>query len=1092
MASANSEQLKAIEHNGGVLLKAGAGSGKTFVLKEHMIYQCQGWIDTFKKNHKDEDFYTYIKSKFREVVLMTFTIKAAGELEIRLNKEFQEKAKSCPNEDKEFWQIAVDSLQNLNVSTIHGFCFKLIKQGYFPGVSADQEILSEAEFREEILSLLDEWLLMDKSKELEIYDIILKEKIAVEESLVNIFSDPALRYSWKYNSENSAEDLNLIVQDLVKDKSFSDLFDFYFNPESYSEFEKKPWFSFLQDFCEKKRDHCLNFDCLLSFYSFFSKLDFKIPRKPTGKTIPLELVTFFEKVKDFKDYLKKNGEHFFKFDECYHSRVLPWNQMVKEIVDFVEQRYSKSLGITFSDLEFLVYEGIQSDKIAKKIGGDYRYFIIDEFQDTSFIQFNIIEKIIRNDYSRIFCVGDLKQAIYGFRGGELGVFLDCEKKVNTNLTLSNNYRSLPNIINFNNIFFDSLFKLGLGFKGVEKSSVPVVHQLAPIEYTYQGEITQINVDLEFLKSDEKIKNSSLDYFEALGILDQVQLNLSRNEETAILYKRLKPSLPLIDLLIKKNIGFTSQIKIPFLDDPIIGIFYSIIEYQYNENEKSFKYLSFLVNSYLSLLGGTLFLSDKIVLENFFENINLYGLYQSFCYLLNDFGVHNSNYKNNLSKIELLCIECIGDLEKLLILLKRQGGSAYSLDFQFGNNPGQVQIMTAHASKGLEFENVILGGIYTNENIIQTNMSIGKFPMSFKWTEGIHGKKKFKTPRLIWEEEQNKRKEFSEAKRLFYVANTRAEKNLQYVEVELGEHKRAKTQSGTWHAGIKAWFEIHGSCDYINERSCDIQENYDHSYLEKMELRAPLFHIDNLGLRLKDKVARSVILPEISVTKLATLEQCPKKFYFQNICKITTDELSVIDVPKVASETEQENFHLELSSKNILKNSADRGTEVHKHISGWITGSVDRDSNMSAAVRWGVEKLESFVEKYELISEIPIKFELFGYMISGIPDLVLKDSELNDFQIWDFKTGKINEKKLSPYWFQLYCYAYSQFVLGKIKKGNQIKLVLCFLDEEKLLEELVNYTDVENFLLASLSKLNNLNQENLNECEYCPYKLICQK
>ena len=59
------------------------------------------------------------------------------------------------------------------------------------------------------------------------------------------------------------------------------------------------------------------------------------------------------------------------------------------------------------------------------------------------------------------------------------------------------------------------------------------------------------------------------------------------------------------------------------------------------------------------------------------------------------------------------------------------------------------------------------------------------------------------------------------------------------------------------------------------------------------------------------------------------------------------------------------------------------------------------------------------------------------MISGIPDLVLKDSELNDFQIWDFKTGKINEKKLSPYWFQLYCYAYSQFVLGKIKKGNQI-------------------------------------------------------
>ena len=255
MANANNEQLKAIEHFGGVLLKAGAGSGKTFVLKEHMIYQCQSWIEDFKKNHKDEDFYAYIKSKFREVVLMTFTIKAAGELEIRLNKEFQEKAKNCLGDDKHFWQIAVDSLQNLNVSTIHGFCFKLIKQGYFPGVSADQDILSEAEFREEILSLLDEWLLIEKSKELEIYDIILKEKNAVEESLVSIFSDPALRYSWKYSSNNSNDDLDMIIKDLIKDKTFFDLFDIYFNPESYSEFEGKTWFPFLKDFCEQKENN---------------------------------------------------------------------------------------------------------------------------------------------------------------------------------------------------------------------------------------------------------------------------------------------------------------------------------------------------------------------------------------------------------------------------------------------------------------------------------------------------------------------------------------------------------------------------------------------------------------------------------------------------------------------------------------------------------------------------------------------------------------------------------------------------------------------------------------------------------------------
>jgi superfamily I DNA/RNA helicase len=46
--SPNAEQLLAIEHEGGVLLRAGAGSGKTFVLVEHIVYLTKKWIQEYK------------------------------------------------------------------------------------------------------------------------------------------------------------------------------------------------------------------------------------------------------------------------------------------------------------------------------------------------------------------------------------------------------------------------------------------------------------------------------------------------------------------------------------------------------------------------------------------------------------------------------------------------------------------------------------------------------------------------------------------------------------------------------------------------------------------------------------------------------------------------------------------------------------------------------------------------------------------------------------------------------------------------------------------------------------------------------------
>ena len=160
MAGANSEQLKAIQNTSGALLSAGAGSGKTFVLTEHLVFLAKEWIAEFSES-KHGSFEQYIKSKFSKVVLMTFTKKAAGEIGIRITQKFErelEEAKKNADASHPYWLKTFEKLDSLTVSTIHGYCYKLIKQGFFPHVNPNDDIIGEAEFSKQIEEIFSSWL----------------------------------------------------------------------------------------------------------------------------------------------------------------------------------------------------------------------------------------------------------------------------------------------------------------------------------------------------------------------------------------------------------------------------------------------------------------------------------------------------------------------------------------------------------------------------------------------------------------------------------------------------------------------------------------------------------------------------------------------------------------------------------------------------------------------------------------------------------------------------------------------------------------------------------------------------------------------
>ena len=121
---------------------------------------------------------------------------------------------------------------------------------------------------------------------------------------------------------------------------------------------------------------------------------------------------------------------------------------------------------TISDTTRLLQEAINEDDAAfiyEKSGNTYKHIFIDEFQDTSDDQWKILRPLLINTLATnndVFLVGDAKQSIYRWRGGNQNLILTGAKKdlyafkdSFQDFSLGTNYRSFQKIVNFNNLFF---------------------------------------------------------------------------------------------------------------------------------------------------------------------------------------------------------------------------------------------------------------------------------------------------------------------------------------------------------------------------------------------------------------------------------------------------------------------------------------------------------------------------------------------------------------------------------------------------------------------------------------------------------------
>lgn len=1087
MSTPNQEQCPAIYHRGGVLLKAGAGSGKTFVLVEHAIHLTREWRLEWE-NDPQGSFGDYIAEKFSSAVLMTFTRLAAGEILVRLTLRFQHQVNQCEESEREWWQEALKQIDRLQVTTIDGFFYKLVRKGFFKHIPPDVEIIMDGPRRKRIISLFDQWWNSQASRlQADISRDIVMHRVGLVETLLEIFNDPTLREAWMNFTLIDARPTNLawlanLLPELEGWQTFLAL-ERVEVPENARQKNHK-WVA-LADALNARSKVINNWSDILQWDDFI-KTEVGQTRLNLGAS--KELVGYyFDEWRDFKGSVSKWADSFRKYETHFESRILPWLSALLDLVKSINSELRISEGITYGDLEFHVLQGIKDPAVAQKIQNEFTYFVVDEFQDTSRIQYEILKLVTGNRPERLFCIGDEKQAIYGFRGGELKVFSDVQSTPNiATHVLRSNYRSRKEVVHFNNTLFERLFPLGVGWEGVDAHAVAMEKQ-ATLENQLPGSVEVLEAELPDVclvdpaqkeKKSPKWRSSFLMKAESALIAQSIKTNLETqpNAVIAVLYKKLAPSRLLMQELMKLGIGFTAQAKIPFRDDPLAGILMALIEDYLGE--KKTLWSRFLIGGYLHLLGLPVAERLKEAIERFIPDTKIFGTQAAFDLFLGRLGFANSFFEG-MAEIRQVINIAHGDLEAILLQLKAMATESWSADFRFGLNPQRVVIQTSHGSKGLEYDIVFVAGLATNGRSKSTMDWAGALPGAALWVEDPANRTRLETPQLVFEKTLKKQKEFAESKRLFYVACTRAKHHLKFVRL-IGQGEQLSLDKNSWAQGLEAYLSGGSENTQLTRISLSPED------LAVEAATRPFFHNNSLGLSKKlgaDTVAHA-ITSELSVTALNALIDCPRKFYFKQILKLSEDSFEEESGDEWGGEREL-----------VSVSSSARGSAIHLGLSNAINQNfvLPREwvnHKDKGKMGWALARIQEHHSiGARFVSEQQLKFPIFGFMMSGIPDLVVYSGSP---QIWDFKTGRRNETGEIKYWVQLKTYALALWNLGLIPLGTPIDLLLCYLDSVELPKVTVQFDQVKNELFEIWRKIESLDQINPSHCDFCPYKGICPR
>jgi len=159
-----------------------------------------------------------------------------------------------------------------------------------------------------------------------------------------------------------------------------------------------------------------------------------------------EFKLYKESIITFINLLKNKGLGIDFIYNLFNNSIIKHNYFfIMEIFTIYQSELQSTNSFDFNDMICISSKLVLDNKVKL----NYKYIIIDEFQDTSIIRLNLIRNIIKLNNAKIMCVGDDYQSIYRFAGSDIELFLDFKKYFNNSkiMYLKNTYRNSKELLN---------------------------------------------------------------------------------------------------------------------------------------------------------------------------------------------------------------------------------------------------------------------------------------------------------------------------------------------------------------------------------------------------------------------------------------------------------------------------------------------------------------------------------------------------------------------------------------------------------------------------------------------------------------------
>lgn len=642
----------------------------------------------------------------------------------------------------------------------------------------------------------------------------------------------------------------------------------------------------------------------------------------------------------------------------------------------------------YSDMLLFVKEAWQKHEfLLRRYQEQYLYLLIDEFQDTNGVQFDLINQLISywGTEANVFTVGDDDQTLYEFAGSRIenlnkfaNQFPDIKQ-----ITLDTNYRS-------NQWIVDAATKV------IRNNTERIDHN-------------------KYFDTATKVKNNSVRLLEFETQEEELAyaLTLAENtEDLAIIYSKHNQVEGLIRALDGKGIPYTTKRRLDVLYHPIVNaivkiatfftdtykydpLLYEILHYPFipigrqdantvfNEKrlwnaknpEQPKKVLDFVTED--SKLG--IILSELIQLKDSMHPFIFIREFINRLYILPYF-IRDENalsvIKTFIDFTEDIQKKNMGiDLAELLKTIQSMKENKLTVPVVEIINQGGVQLMTAHGSKGLEFKNVLM------------------LDCTSKWEPSKGGHYKFKFPDTITL--SGEQGSIESSRRAFYVAMTRAEENLFITYSNTHQDKpvnRALFVDELEMEPEKTTIPYDDIIDYVSSNlkaTIPIQTQINNSYIAEI--------LDGFIL---------------SFSAMSQYQKCPVGFYYQYVLKVPIIEKQHLTYGS-AMHYAMEQFYRDMRKDNKTFPSFKVALEYFEQYmrdNEFRFGKLDYKRYYDR----GTENLNAYLKqatlnKFSRVEQYISDCEIEGVPVKGIIDKMEFESDIM-VKLVDYKTGKFDKSK----------------------------------------------------------------------------------